>query len=491
MGRTASKKVKKAALSPSPSPQKLFHAKLLLAKAEQKAKARKGGRKAAVKEDAEETTAEGVKILWSSKANHYLTDRLLSAIEDKEAYLVAFGFLGSSKGSTSGGNSQASMCASIAERVIFEDPTQKYCHLNKSQAAESVRNRIHKLKKEFLVYHEEIGQTGAGLIGEDRENEITAGSELANIFDRVQQKFPWYKRLLSLMNGNPLADRSAVANSATTLDLTLLTKAVGLERHQEPTEAMVNSDSEEDAAGDADEDNDEDGTLLMTPNAQLESDSKSDVSDSELPTTPRPATHRCRSLTQKTRDAETTTAMGASKTKKTLKLTKSAVPTSTTTQQHKNSRKQSQADHLEALTSIMHAQRSQEAAGRAEERRRREQTRQASETERERLRIAAERERLQLQMEERQRDREHERLLLQMRLQLAQTSGRLHYQGFTPSTQHTPLANEDYLGASSDGLPGSSPLGSSPSGLSNIELTGLGLVGSLSGTQSGWSLGQM
>jgi hypothetical protein len=40
--------------------------------------------------------------------------------------------------------------------------------------------------------------------------------------DRIQLKFPWYKRMHALMGTSPIVDRSAIANSATALDLSAL-----------------------------------------------------------------------------------------------------------------------------------------------------------------------------------------------------------------------------------------------------------------------------
>jgi len=40
--------------------------------------------------------------------------------------------------------------------------------------------------------------------------------------DKVKKKFPWYKRMNSLYRESPVVDRSAVANSTSQLDLTIL-----------------------------------------------------------------------------------------------------------------------------------------------------------------------------------------------------------------------------------------------------------------------------
>lgn len=88
---------------------------------------------------------------WSHPSNFYLSDRLLTAIESKDAYLRAFGFFPSPDGSTSsGGDSQETMCGELADEAIFNDPAEKYAHIKREAAAESCRNRIHKCAIIFL-----------------------------------------------------------------------------------------------------------------------------------------------------------------------------------------------------------------------------------------------------------------------------------------------------------------------------------------------------
>jgi hypothetical protein len=43
--------------------------------------------------------------------------------------------------------------------------------------------------------------------------------------DKVKKKFPWYKRMNSLYRESPVVDRSAVANSTSQLDLTVLDRS--------------------------------------------------------------------------------------------------------------------------------------------------------------------------------------------------------------------------------------------------------------------------
>lgn len=52
-------------------------------------------------------------------------------------------------------------------------------------------------------------------------------ADLSRAVESIEKKFPWYKRMVELYARNPVADRSAVANSTTQLDLSILEEAVG------------------------------------------------------------------------------------------------------------------------------------------------------------------------------------------------------------------------------------------------------------------------
>jgi hypothetical protein len=83
---------------------------------------------------------------------------------------------------------------------------------------------------------------GTSLIRNNNESEITVDSPMENIWgklarlvllhtkliqitDQIQKKFPWFKTILNMMEGHPVAERSALANSATPVDLSVLISA--------------------------------------------------------------------------------------------------------------------------------------------------------------------------------------------------------------------------------------------------------------------------
>jgi hypothetical protein len=101
---------------------------------------------------------------------------------------------------------------------------------------------LHRLKRDYSSYRKELCETGQGLLDEDQEDEIIEGTEIDNIWsmsfpapivipqglppfsEKIQAKFPWYKDMHALMGTSPVVDKSAIANSATMLDTTVLTR---------------------------------------------------------------------------------------------------------------------------------------------------------------------------------------------------------------------------------------------------------------------------
>ncbi|KAG2139612.1 uncharacterized protein EDB93DRAFT_1106096 [Suillus bovinus] len=107
-------------------------------------------------------------VVWSKPENHHLTDSLLTLIEESNTYCKAFGFalLGSGKNRVTNG-----------------------------------------LCKAFIKHRDLMLQTGQGLIDADYQ---------------VKNKFPWYKQMSALYHESPAVDHSAMSNSASQLDLSVL-----------------------------------------------------------------------------------------------------------------------------------------------------------------------------------------------------------------------------------------------------------------------------
>ena len=94
------------------------------------------------------------------------------------------------------------------------------------------------MKKTYAKHRASMSETGQGLLDARREDEIINGSEIANIWGRVlcdvcsvishmfvddiKLKFPWYMWMHALMGASPVVSRSAIANSRTPIDFSML-----------------------------------------------------------------------------------------------------------------------------------------------------------------------------------------------------------------------------------------------------------------------------
>ncbi|KAF8573638.1 hypothetical protein K439DRAFT_1624928 [Ramaria rubella] len=137
-------------------------------------------------------------VKWASPDLRYLTSRLITMISENRVWRQAFNFdtLESSELINSGGKETADHQREIAH-ILF-------------------------LKKKYLELYNELGSTGHGLIQEDWEQEIWEASAIANVWDKIQKYFPWYKELGPLLKESLVLDKDAAANSATDLDVSLL-----------------------------------------------------------------------------------------------------------------------------------------------------------------------------------------------------------------------------------------------------------------------------
>ncbi|KAF8152329.1 hypothetical protein B0H34DRAFT_821284 [Crassisporium funariophilum] len=79
-----------------------------------------------------------------------------------------------------------------------------------------------RLKKLYCDNCKELGQTGQGLVDSEMTHEVKAGTPLANVWDHIKAKFPWYEHLNKLFGSNPAINRSAVANSQTVVNTSIL-----------------------------------------------------------------------------------------------------------------------------------------------------------------------------------------------------------------------------------------------------------------------------
>ncbi|KIJ54765.1 hypothetical protein M422DRAFT_42001 [Sphaerobolus stellatus SS14] len=161
---------------------------------------------------------------WAKAENFYLTDELLSQIEDNESYKQAFGW---AKGTTvsvpTGGKKAIKHCKTLAKVVLIDDRSKQWSNHDEETLAEVVRNRINVLKSTYKRYWDDFGQTGQGLVTENRMEEVGQGTKIGNLWvKKIQKNFPWFMRLHEYLSKSPVMDYSAVGHSGSVMDLDVL-----------------------------------------------------------------------------------------------------------------------------------------------------------------------------------------------------------------------------------------------------------------------------
>ncbi|CAK5279020.1 unnamed protein product [Mycena citricolor] len=241
-------------------------------------------------------------VIWSKRVYFYVTDLLLTIIEESTRYRQAFGF--STEGNiNSKGLTVKDVCIEIAQHLFFAHllliDKQKAEHeaavkrgvseedapvvSSETDAYEisalGAAGRIDgnellppfalsdledlgtasscSLKTSFTRNVNKLGSTGYGLIDAGKEAEITEGSSLANVWGKAGSDFlvlctegtpeetitgfPWFLRMNELTRTNPTFNRTAVANSSTPVTLDVLSR----DKAKEVSDELSNSGTEE------------------------------------------------------------------------------------------------------------------------------------------------------------------------------------------------------------------------------------------------------
>ncbi|KAF8172623.1 hypothetical protein K438DRAFT_1981468 [Mycena galopus ATCC 62051] len=195
---------------------------------------------------ADKKTRKPPTIQWTKEPSHHLTDELLTLVEAKPLYRQGFGFdKGQAEPVPTSGKTLADLCTDLAAAFFDvqddDENNDQYMKNDLPELAKVVKNRIASLKTQYQNHRQALGSTGHGLVVDGKENEIAAGP-IANAWDAIIKKFPWYKRMHALMGTSPIVNRSAVAHSGTRVDLGVL------DRDGTPHDGpiMVSSDSSSD-----------------------------------------------------------------------------------------------------------------------------------------------------------------------------------------------------------------------------------------------------
>ncbi|KAF8151556.1 hypothetical protein B0H34DRAFT_133473 [Crassisporium funariophilum] len=129
------------------------------------------------------------------------------------------------------------MYGTLAKALFGEMLGQMEFYVSESKRfAVSVETRLWRLKSKYLKHLKELGSTGAGLSPED----VTPGSELANLVDRICSTWPWWKELHSFWCELPSYNPISVTTSTPGLDhatkaSALFDESPPLDREPSPT----------------------------------------------------------------------------------------------------------------------------------------------------------------------------------------------------------------------------------------------------------------
>ncbi|KDR81305.1 hypothetical protein GALMADRAFT_222736 [Galerina marginata CBS 339.88] len=222
--------------------------------AAQKAKSVPGKENRAARASQRQAVQKAVKkpatIQWAKVENHPLTDQLLTIIEDKPRYRQAFGFSKEpGTNATTGGQTLVDLYTEVAGELLVSGEDSNFTEDDLPELQKVVSNRISALKKLYRDNRNELGQTGQGLVDSETTHEIEAGTHLANVWDRIKLKFPWYERLNKLFGTNPAIDRGAIANSQTTVDTSIL--GATSKKRKGRTSSRAKSPSVDSSSGDS------------------------------------------------------------------------------------------------------------------------------------------------------------------------------------------------------------------------------------------------
>ncbi|KAF8193535.1 hypothetical protein K438DRAFT_2017673 [Mycena galopus ATCC 62051] len=183
----------------------VLKARLVIAQSKEKATSKKSkkdkenddvthnaGKKDAKKEA--KGTRNAPVVQWAKEEFYYLTSELLTVIEGKARYRQALGFAKGINGPVdTGGKKLPAILTDIAEDLFIKDKSDtKYTTEDLPVLAGVVKNCVAAMKTKYTDYHKKLGATGHGLIAAGKADEITGGTVIANAWEEITQKFPWY-----------------------------------------------------------------------------------------------------------------------------------------------------------------------------------------------------------------------------------------------------------------------------------------------------------
>ncbi|KAF8222626.1 hypothetical protein L208DRAFT_1426292 [Tricholoma matsutake] len=265
---------------PPPTKKEILEVHCVLLLAEQDEKAAKKKSQKPCKNNKENHTPTGnslpkkkctIAVQWSKEKYYPLTDQLLTIIEAKPHYCQAFRFSKDATGNvSSGGKKTAELYKEIVEALFVTPEGSQYTPIDLLTLQKA---------KAYREHHEELGVTGQGLVESGWQDEIMAESKLANVWELIEIKFPWYLCMHKLMGTSPVVDQAAITHSQTPVDLSTLGRhgmssapSIGEDNisinwllSPAPVSDQGEKSDEEDNDNDDDNDNNKNSTIQSSP----------------------------------------------------------------------------------------------------------------------------------------------------------------------------------------------------------------------------------
>ncbi|KIJ41809.1 hypothetical protein M422DRAFT_255125 [Sphaerobolus stellatus SS14] len=152
---------------------------------------------------------------------HALTWRMLTILQETPVFLQAFRFDTGGFNFKSGGRKPGELYRDLAEKLLINpDGTWADVDLNKHGMA--MHKWINILKKQCRELWVMLGETRHGLADTDMEESITVGSNILNVWDKIQAEFLWYKELNKMLCTSPAFVKDATSNSDSQVDISVL-----------------------------------------------------------------------------------------------------------------------------------------------------------------------------------------------------------------------------------------------------------------------------
>ncbi|KIJ35052.1 hypothetical protein M422DRAFT_262795 [Sphaerobolus stellatus SS14] len=159
-------------------------------------------------------------INWSE--TRALTWRMLTILQETPVFLQAFGFDTGGVNVNSGGRKPGELYRDLAEKLLINHPEGTWADADLNKLGMAMCNQINTLKKRYRELRVMLGETGHGLVDTNMEESITVGSNILNVWDKIQAEFPWYKELNKMLRTSPVFVKNATSNSDSQVDISVL-----------------------------------------------------------------------------------------------------------------------------------------------------------------------------------------------------------------------------------------------------------------------------